>query len=267
MTGSALTAEGVRRRLTGSVVGAEVHVLARVDSTNARLRDLARAGAAEGTVVIAEEQSHGRGRRGQEWFSPPGVNLHASVLLRPALPPGRLATFSFIASLALTDAVGGLGLRAVIRWPNDVLVGRRKVAGTLVEGAVRADAVDHVILGVGVNINVPAAALRAALGPAAGFATSLAAELGHELDREAFAASYLNALDGWYRAWQAEGLERLRTVWHDRDILTGRRVEVRGREGAWLGRVLGVNEGGALIVRDGGGHSHTLITEEVRVAD
>ncbi len=267
MTGAALSAEAIGRGLRTAVIGRPLRVEGEVDSTNARLRALARDGAAEGTVVIAEGQTAGHGRRGQAWFSPPGVNLYASVLLRPRLAARELGVFSFMASLALTDAIAALGLPASIKWPNDVLVDGKKVAGTLVESGVRGETVDYVILGVGVNINVDLPALHEALGPAGAFATSLAAALGRPVDRNAFAASYLNRLEHWLQVWRKEGPAALRRAWADRDNLTGRRVEVRRDGAGFEGRVAGVDEQGSLVVDDTLGRRHTLASAEIRLQD
>jgi BirA family biotin operon repressor/biotin-[acetyl-CoA-carboxylase] ligase len=262
-----LTIDGIRRRLVGDVVGLQLYLFGEVDSTNAKLRTLARGGAREGTVVLAEGQTAGRGRRGQPWFSPSGVNLYASVLFRPALAVADLPLFSLIPALAVVDAVKDCGLDATIKWPNDVLVDGKKVAGSLVEAAVRGDVVEYVIVGVGVNLNVETGALQAALGPAAGFATSLAAVAQREIDRNAFTAAYLNHLDAWVAAWRTSGSERIRAAWADREILTGRRVVVRGTCEQHEGRALGIDEHGRLVVRDPLGHRRVLTAEEVRLAD
>jgi BirA family biotin operon repressor/biotin-[acetyl-CoA-carboxylase] ligase len=258
-----LSIEEIRRSLTAEVVGRHIFLFGTVESTNDRLRAMARGGARAGTVVLAEEQTAGHGRRGQTWFSPAGVNLYASVLLRPRVEARQLGAFSFIASLALGDAVKEFGGRPEIKWPNDVLVEGRKVGGVLVDSALRNDDVDYVILGVGVNLNVAPAALAAALGPGAGFATSLAAAVGHDIDRNAFAASYLNHLDRWARLWELEGPDVVVKAWRDRDILTGRRVEVRSAAGAFPGWVTGVAATGHLVVRDTLGRHYVLTSEEV----
>lgn len=262
-----LSVEAIRARLRARTVGCQLYLMGELDSTNARLRALARTGAPEGTVVLAEGQTEGRGRRGQPWFSPSGVNLYASVLLRPELAPRDIGVFTFIASLALTDAIRPLGVHPAIRWPNDILVDGKKVGGALAECGMRGDRLDHVVIGVGVNVNVDPAVLRAALGPAGGFATSLSAVVGREVDRNAFAAAYLNALDAWYETWRTDGAEPLLQAWRDRDILTGRRVEVRGPGGSLEGRVAGVASNGALLVQDPMGRVHPLVGEEVRVLD
>jgi BirA family biotin operon repressor/biotin-[acetyl-CoA-carboxylase] ligase len=265
--GDLLSVEAIRRRLTAPIVGRQIYIFGEVDSTNARLRALARAGAVAGTVVLAEGQSAGRGRRGQPWFSPSGVNLHASVLFRPAIGAQDIGIFSFIASLALADAVKEAGVVPAIKWPNDVLVDGKKMGGALVEFAMRGETVDYAILGVGANLNVDVAALRTALGPAGAFATSLAAITGQAVDRNQFTASYLVHLDSWAQVWERQGRGVIRAAWADRDILTGRRVEARGRRGTFGGRVAGVDAAGALVVEDPLGHRHTLIDEEVRITD
>ena len=262
-----LTIDGVRRHLTTEAGDRHFYLFAEVSSTNDCLRDLAARGAREGTVVVAEAQSRGRGRLGQRWFSPPGVNIYASVLFRPAIATDEVLPFSFIASLALVEAIEALGRPAAIKWPNDVLVDGKKVAGTLVDCGVRGAAVDYVILGIGVNVNVGMAALREALGPAAQFSTSLGETLGREVDRNALLAAWLDRLEAWRLRWKTEGVAALQKAWADRDILTGRRVEVRGDKATFEGRVLGLAPGGSLVVQDTLGRRHHVTTEEVRLHD
>lgn len=262
-----LSIEAIRSRLTAGTVGCHLYLFDEVVSTNKVLRQLARSGAAEGTVVLAERQTEGRGRRGQEWFSPGGVNLYASVLFRGPLAASEAPLFFFIASLAVADAIRDLGLHPAIKWPNDVLVGRKKVAGALMECATRGDMVDFLVAGVGVNVNVDLASLMSALGPAGIGATSLAAVLGHEIDRNAFAASCLNHLDAWARRFRADGPAPILAAWRQRDILTGRRVEARGERESFDGRVLGVNAAGQLMVQPPSGTPRGILNEEIRVLD
>lgn len=262
-----LAVDAVRRSLVAATVGQRIYLLGEVDSTNAHLRHLARHGARAGTVVIAEGQTAGRGRRGQPWFSPSGVNLYASVLLRPRVRIGELGLFSFITSLAVSDSLRHLGLDPAIKWPNDVLLDGKKVSGSLAESTRAADRVDDVILGVGVNLNVELATLHAALGPAGRFATSVAAVMGRDVDRNAFTAAYLTHLDAWVQRWETEGAPAVLTAWRARDILGGRRVEVRGPRETFEGRAISVDDRGALVVVDTHGVRHGLTAEEVRLAD
>jgi BirA family biotin operon repressor/biotin-[acetyl-CoA-carboxylase] ligase len=265
--GDALSVERIRQNLAPELVGRDIRLFETVPSTNAVLRELARAGAAAGTVVLAESQTAGHGRAGKPWFSPPGVNLHVSILLRPDVQPAAAGVHSFVASLALADAIREQGLAPAIKWPNDVLVTRRKVAGTLAEVAVAGDRVEYMILGVGVNVNVEPVALRAALGGAAQRAISLKEALGRPVDRSAFAASFLTALDEWLVIVREQGPAPLLRAWSDLDIVTGRRVEVHEGAAVVDGRVRGVDAGGRLEVVDVRGVVHRVVAGEIRLLD
>jgi len=255
----------IRRGLAGDTIGSHVYVFREVGSTNAVLRDLADAGAQEGTVVISEAQRSGRGRGDHAWFSPPGLNLHVSVLLRPAIALAAAPVFSFIASLALTEALWALGVPAGVKWPNDVLVAGRKVGGARLDVAGDGGRVRYVVLGVGVNVNVPRVELEAALGPLAAGATSLQAAVGRAVDRNALAASFLGFVEKWLALYRANGPGVVLDAWRARDVLAGRRVAVEeGTERPFEGRAAGIDEHGFLHVEDADGVRHTVIAAAVR---
>ena len=261
-----LSIDEIRRKLVTDRVGYHTYLFGEVGSTNAVLRRLAETGAADGTVVCAETQTAGRGRLGKPWFSPPGVNLYASVLFRPSIPLSAVPVFAMVASLAVTDALWAEGVPAAIKWPNDVLVYDRKVAGTLVTYASAGDLVDYVVVGVGVNLNVDRAALEAGLGAAAADATSLAEATGHRIDRNAFAATFLNAIEKWDRAYRRGGSEAILAAWRERDALAGHRIEVRETPRHYLARALGIGSDGRLVVEDEGGVRHVVTDAEIRFA-
>ena len=262
-----LSVAEIRARLNATLVGRHLYLFGEVDSTNGVACRLAREGAAEGTVVLADVQTAGRGRLGQPWFSPAGVNLHASVLFRPAFHAREAGRFSLIASLALADAIEDLGVPVATRWPNDVLVGGDKVAGTRAECASRGEEIAHLVLGIGVNVNVEPAALRDALGPAVAGVTSLRAALGREIGRSVLAAAYLSRLDAWVRRYQADGARSVLAAWHARDVLTGRRIEAMGVRGSVEGRALGVNTAGLLELETPNGRRHVLGGEVIRILE
>jgi len=257
----------IRKQLATPAVASDIQIFGSVPSTNSVLRGLAMKGAPEGTVVIADEQTAGRGRLGKAWFSPPGVNLYASVLFRPLIPPREAAGFALAGPLALDDAIDAEGVSSTIKWPNDVLVERKKVAGILVECATIDARIDYVIVGFGVNLNVGRPALVEALGPAAHAAGSLGDFVGREIDRNAFAAELLNDLAAWVEIARARGHAPLLAAWRDRDILTGRRVEVRGEGPSYEGRVLGIDTEGYLLLRDALGKRRRVLAGEIRLAD
>src|SRR5262245_34796627 len=223
-----LDIETIRKQLADPIAAKQLHLFGTVGSTNRMLRDLAAKGAVEGTAVIADEQTAGRGRLGKPWFSPPDVNLYMSVLLRPSIAPRDAPGFALVGPLALADAIDAEGLDVTIKWPNDVLVAGKKVGGILAECAAIENRVDYVLIGFGVNLNVTHAALREALGNSGHAASSLGDCLGREIDRNEFAAALLNQLAAWVAVYRERGPASLIAAWHDRDILIGRRVEVRG---------------------------------------
>lgn len=239
---------------------AESRWLARVDSTNVILRAAARAGAPEGTIVAAEEQVAGRGRQGRRWQAPYGSSILVSLLLRP--PPevnaGLLPFVAAVAAAAILEEV--FDLPVTLKWPNDVQVGGRKLAGILVEGEFTGDRLDGVVAGMGLNCNVDRATLAALDVPA----TSLLAELGRPVERVPLLAALLARWEQQYAALLA-GTSPI-PAWRQRVTMLGATIEVR-EEGLapWQGVALDVVDGGALLVRDESGTIRTLHAAEVSV--
>jgi BirA family biotin operon repressor/biotin-[acetyl-CoA-carboxylase] ligase len=262
-----LDVTAIRRGLVTTAIGTHLYVFADVTSTNAVLRDLADAGAAEGTVVLSEAQREGRGRFDTVWFSPPGMNLHASVLLRPRIEPSAVSIFSFITSLALTEAIWALDIPAAVKWPNDIVIGGRKVAGARLDVGIAGDRVSYVVVGVGINVNIGHAELEAALGPAAAAATSLREAHGRPIDRNALAAGFMNQFEKWAGLYATSGPEMVLAAWRTRDVLTGRRVAVQDSERRFVGRVAGVDARGFLVVDADGGVRHTVVSAAVRILE
>lgn len=266
-TSDRLSLELLRRHLTTETVGHHVYIFGTVDSTNRVLVRLADRGAAEGTVVLAEAQTAGRGRQGTSWFSPEGTNLYASILFRPRLAPRELPLFAPIASLALAETVWLEGAPARIKWPNDVLVRGRKLGGVLVEAPVIGDRLLYVILGIGVNLNVEPADLTAALGEPAEAAVSLREALGRDIDRNVFAAALLSRLEKWHHTFATRGPDAVRAAWQARDALRGRRLEARAGSAVCEGWCRGIDADGSLVVEDDAGQARHIVSGAVRVID
>lgn len=242
--------------------GRRVEFHGEVDSTNRIAAELARAGAPEGTTVVADSQSAGRGRRGRSWFSPPGANLYFSVVLRPAAPAAAAGQIALVAAAALHRALAarapGAGLR--IKWPNDILTARgAKLAGILCEAGSEAGAVRYAVVGIGVNVNV-----RSFPPELAGSAGSLALEGGREHDRGRLLAAVLDLLEPEYRRWCAAGsLAPLLPYLEEHSALRGRRVTIREPDGVRTGRAEGIAPGGELLVREPGGALVAIVSGEV----
>ena len=231
-------------------LGQTLHCVDELPSTNDRAKELAEEGAAHGEVVIAESQTAGRGRRGRTWSSPAGRNLYLSVILRPQLPPQRAPELTLVASIAACDACRQAGVEAAIKWPNDVMVDDRKVAGILTELSAESDAVHWVVLGIGVNLNAAAADFP---GELEDVATSLAIERGQPVPRALFAAALLSTLEQWLDLHAADGFGPIREAWRARSCTLGREVRVDADGGEVAGVAEDIDEAGALLVRTGSG--------------
>jgi BirA family biotin operon repressor/biotin-[acetyl-CoA-carboxylase] ligase len=252
-------------QLQTQFLGRPLYFFPTIDSTNTYTAQLAREGAAEGTVVIADAQSGGKGRLGRSWISPPGVNLYLSALLRPSVLATAAPQLNLLAAVAVADAITEVcTLIPAIKWPNDVLVGGKKVCGILAEMQTDKEALRAVIVGIGVNINAPLSAFPAELHEKA---SSLFIAGGQPVDRSVFTARLLTHLEQLYVLWIQQGFPAVRPAWerHAADLL-GRQIAVDAPEGRVMGTVLGLDEDGALLVRDKpGGSPHRLLAGDVTV--
>jgi BirA family biotin operon repressor/biotin-[acetyl-CoA-carboxylase] ligase len=225
-------------------------------STNDDVRAAARAGAPAGLVVVAERQLAGRGRRGAAWFSPPGGGLAFSVLLRPSEMKPLWPRLSLAAGLAVAEGLDRHGVSAEVKWPNDVWVGGRKIAGILVEAGD-----DFAIVGIGINVGLTR--LPPELETVA---TSLALECGQPPERALVLASVLERLRVWDRRIGA-GFDELLRRFRERCALTGRQVRLQTAEGPLRGSVRGIADGGELLLETPAGPRKIVQADEVRLLD
>ncbi len=251
--------------LRGAPLGLPLHYRAVTESTNDDAAHLGREGAPEGTTVIADAQTHGRGRRGRSWVSPANVNVYVSVLLRPPIEPERCPQIGLAAGLAAVNAIRTLLPAAQLKWPNDVLVRGRKLCGILAEMSAREGRVlDFVVVGVGVNVNADQADFPPEL---AGLATSMRIELGEPIDREAFVASLLRELGREYHEFLASGFGQLRQRWEQACGTIGQVVEVETETGRFSGRALGLDAHGCLRVARDDGSEAEVMSGDVRLRE
>ena len=242
-----LRALELRPLLNTHDVGQVLHCHEELGSTNDEAKALAEADAGHGEVVVAERQTGGRGRRGRSWVSPARRNVAFSVILRPeALPPARAPELTLVAAVAVCDALRHSGVHAGIKWPNDVLVGGRKIAGILTEMSAEADQVHWVVVGVGVNVNARREDFPEALRDQA---TSLLIEREHPSPRALFLAACLTSLEGWYDRHAEEGFDPIRQAWRERSVTLGQEVQVSTDGAPVVGRAEDIDETGALLVR------------------
>jgi len=242
----------VEERLKTRYVGRNLLYLTRATSTQDVARAEAERNAPEGTAVLAEEQTGGRGRLGRSWVSPARKNLYLTLVMRP--PARRLRVLSIVAPLAMAEALeGAAGLTCRIKWPNDILVGGRKIAGVLIETDLAGEAVKYALVGMGVNVNFDAKAVP----EIADIATSVRRELGRDGSREEVLAALLNAFEARY----TEALEGDATfrAWRSRLETLGQRVRATLAERVEEGVAEDVDAEGSLLIRRDDG---SLVTVE-----
>lgn len=228
---------------------------AELDSTNRQLLDEARTGAPEGMVAVADHQTAGRGRLDRTWEAPPSSSLLVSVLLRPALDPNGAHRVVMAAALALADAVGAVaGFMPDLKWPNDLVVGERKLAGLLAEREPgTADVRPAVIVGAGVNVNWTEFPPELAAT-----ATACNLEAGRAVDRDALLDEYLERLGR-----RLDALDAVPSDYRARLATIGRRVRVEQANDTIIGVAVDVRDAGELVLRDDSGAEHVITTADV----
>lgn len=243
------------------VIGRDIRVFKTTTSTNDVVEKLARDGVGEGVVVFAEAQTQGRGRLGRRWISPVGKGLWFSVLLRPALRPQEATKLTVMAATAVRRAMANhTGLTIEIKWPNDLLVSGRKVAGILTELSAEPDRVRHVVLGIGVDVNLNPADFPQHLRATA---TSLKAELGRSVSRPALAAEILRELDDAYAQLRAGRFAALAEEWAHHCSTLGRHVVIQVGDRRPGGYAEALDDEGALLLRTEHGHLERILGGDV----
>lgn len=255
-----LTPDLVRRRLKGSLFGKRVYHFFRTDSTNRVAMELGSAGEPEGAVVLAEEQTAGRGRAGRSWHSERGAGLYVTLLLRPKMSPAQAPLLTMLAGLSAHTAVlAETGLTAELKWPNDLLLNEKKLGGILTEMHAEPSAVRFVIVGIGINVNQEK--FSADLST---IATSLRKETGRLHSRLEFLVKLLSQFETDYNRFLTQGapyvVQRFELV---SSFANGRRVRVETGSETYLGTTGGLSPEGLLIVKKDGGPTTTVIAGDV----
>jgi len=244
-------------------IGRDIRVFRETTSTNDVIEKLARDGVKEGVVVFAESQTKGRGRLGRKWMSPMRKGLWFSVLLRPRLHPQAVTQLTIASATALVRAIHSqTGLAAEIRWPNDIVIRGRKVAGILTEMNAELDTVKYVILGIGVDVNLSASEFPPDLRK---LATSLRIETGEMLGRATLASEILRELDRDYARVCSCQFELVADEWEERSNTIGRAVVIQMGDRRIQGRAESLDADGALLLRTQHGHLERIISGDVTV--
>lgn len=245
------------------VIGRDIRVFQETTSTNDVIEKLARDNVKEGVVVFAESQTKGRGRLGRRWVSPSRKGLWFSVLLRPDLRPQETTQLTVAGATALRRALqAGTGLKAKIKWPNDILINGKKAAGILTELSAELDRVKHIILGIGVDVNLTVADFPAELRK---LATSLRIETGKTVPRADLAVEILRELDHDYARVCAGKFESVANEWEEHCATIGHSVTIQVGERRVHGRAESLDDDGALLLRTQYGRLERITAGELTV--
>ncbi|MBI2861709.1 MAG: biotin--[acetyl-CoA-carboxylase] ligase [Chloroflexi bacterium] len=255
-----LDPERIQQGLNTQRFGRRIVYLETTGSTNDVARELATTGAEEGTLVLAEEQTAGRGRLGRRWLAPPHSSLMMSVIFRPPLAPAQTFRLTMLSGVCAAQAISQVTeFTCRLKWPNDLIVGGRKVGGILGEAAFAAGRLDFAIVGWGINVNLDVAAIPELVG----VATSLSHELGRPVSRFALLQQILQQLEAWYPYLPPQQPDRLFAAWREGLETIGQIVRVDWAANYAEGRVVGVSEEGALMLETPSGEILTISAGDV----
>ena len=260
VTGSIYNETTITDQIHTKWAGKTVHFARETDSTNLWIKRLAKEGAPEGTLALAEFQSAGRGRLGRSWEVPEGTSVMMSILLRPKFEPQYAPTLTLVMGMAVAKAVKSLGFDVSIKWPNDVVVSHKKICGILTEMGVRDGKIDYAVIGVGINVNI-----REFPEEMADKATSLYLESGRKFDRSQIPGLVMEAFEEYYEKFAATcDLSGLKEKYESILANYNQPVRVLAKE-PYEGVARGITDGGELLVEKTDGTIATVSAGEVSV--
>ena len=257
-----LSKSEIESRLDGGWIGKQVYFAEEVDSTNTWGKRLAEEGAPHGTLVVADEQTQGRGRRGRSWQSPKGTNISMTLILRPDLEPARASMLTIVMGLSVAQGLKELlKLPVQIKWPNDAVLNGHKLCGILTEMSAQIDYINYVVVGTGINVNLPEVPEELK-----DIATSLLIETGHRVNRAEVIGAVLRAFARNYESFLAAGdLTGLWNAYNEIRANRDRQVRVLDPKEPYEGVALGINARGELLVKKADGSISEVYAGEVSV--
>lgn len=257
----ALSPEEVNEKIGSGLFTRKIKILRQTISTNFTARELADSGAPEGTVVIADSQSAGKGRRGRAWFSPAGLGIYFSIILRPQITPAEAAKTTLLMSVCVAETLESVaGLRARIKWPNDILVNGRKIAGILAELSTEMDSVNYLVVGLGVNVNIAANQFPDEIR---GSATSVLIETGNQATRIRLLAEIMGKFERYYHHAHNDNFDAVMARWRSMSDIIGRNVTVETAAGKLAGTVIELDRDGALVLKDSKGYVKRILSGDI----
>lgn len=245
------------------IIGSDIMVLDSVSSTNTMLSEIASSNPGEGMVLIADEQTGGRGRAGKNWFSPSGSNIYMSVLFRPDIHPSYSPVFTFIASLALVKTLKGFNFVPEVKWPNDILINGKKVSGVLTEMRSKEGKLDYIIVGIGLNVNLTEELININLSGEVNKVTSLFLESGEKFGREQVASRLISVLDEYYLKFLRLGTHFIVADWTNKWGKLNEFVSINVSGKIVSGVVRKVDSYGYIYIEEPGGNLKKIVAGDM----
>ncbi len=257
-----IASQEVGSRLTTQRMGKEIRYFSQIDSTNQYAKRIAEEGASDGMLIIADEQTAGKGRSGRHWVTPPGEAIAFTLILRPKLTTDRISMVTLVMGLAVVHAINALyDLKAGIKWPNDAVVGGKKICGILTEMSAEISQIHYIVIGVGINAN-----LTEFPEEIRSIATSLKLQLGHEVNRAELIAKVMGEFERLYTKFESAGnLQDMQDEYNAACLNMDRPVRVLDPAGEYTGVARGINEWGVLKVEMEDGTIREVSSGEVSV--
>lgn len=256
-----VTPNAISLGIETSFIGRNIVYISETSSTNDVANELARLGAPEGTVVITDNQTHGRGRLGRNWLAPKGKCILMSVILMPDIRQELANLLTMIATSSIVNAIRDLTrISAMVKWPNDVVTDDRKLSGVLCEIKAKGDLLKYAVIGIGINVNVSADLMPDEI---ANSATSIMLELGHEFPRAKLVQELLKNLEERYLSLTEGYIDKLVNEWRSLSCTIGRNVKVDLTNGTIEGKALDIDSSGALIICTSDGVIKRVITGSI----
>ncbi len=242
-------------------IGRQVITYDTVLSTQFLAHEAAAKGAAEGTIILAEQQSSGKGRMGRPWHSPKGSGIWMSLILRPQIPLPKSPQITLLTAVAMTKTIREfVGAEALIKWPNDIFINDKKVCGILTELNAESDQINYLIVGIGINVNLSESDFPVELRD---IATSLQIAGGRPIKRASFIQEFCRIFERVYDAYLEHGFAPIRAAWEANAYTIGKKVQVRTNQSTLYGTAIGLDPEGVLLVEDQQGNQHKVYSVDV----
>lgn len=248
--------------LQNNKLGNDIYYFKTIDSTNNYGKKLALDGALEGTIVLSDEQTGGRGRLGRAWVSPPGTSISMSIILRPTIYPNEAAKITEITAAAVANAISRVTkLKTGIKWPNDIIINSKKVCGILTEMSAEINSINYVIVGMGINVNI-----NEFPDEINNVATSLKKELNMEISRKELVINIVNEFEKLYYDFINTGdLSKTVEICKEKSVILGKMIKIINRNEIIIAKAIDIDENGELIIKKDDGEIINIISGEISV--